>query len=507
MDVIIAARLSKKAKGYAKSGIEDQDEDAREWAQEQGHNVIATVPDTASGTKAMWQRQNLAPWVTDPELMARYHGIVAAKQDRLSRADWSEEADLRKWAEANGKTLFIVDRDLRWPPRDDSHHDDDVAAWNRGAEEAHREWNNTSRRYRRMQKNRKDNNAPTRRAPYGFKTAGVSCGQSPCECWKNQIADHKTFIPDESQARVIREAKDRYLAGETLEAITDDFNSRGVPSPKGGKWWPRTLGKVLRSPSTAGRQMDNSDSTDESQRKTIMTYPGILTWAEHEQIAARMDSRAHRRGISPYNVTLLTGIVFDAAGHTLYSVTNPKGKRIRYYACRKRCGICVPLADADAVAASAVLDVYGNEPHMMRRVIPGKNHFEEIAKLRRDRAELDDLADSYPEQHAALTAEIRRLAKEDRDNPQPDQVKWVKSGRTVAQHWESLDIPGRRDWLKERGFKFTIAKIDEGWEMSYHTTAEVAGTSLGGVRVVRRIMRKQRYAQIRKKNTGNRKTT
>jgi len=118
MDVIIAARLSQKmkSKGGKQTGIESQDEDARDWAKEQGHNVVATVGDHASGTKAMWERKALKPWVTDPELMAKYQGIVAAKQDRLSRADWRDEAELRMWTENNGKVLFIVDRDVRWPP-------------------------------------------------------------------------------------------------------------------------------------------------------------------------------------------------------------------------------------------------------------------------------------------------------------------------------------------------------------------------------------------------------
>src|SRR5258708_2242523 len=93
--VIIAARLSQE-RGKTQTGIDSQDEDAREWAEEKGHEVVETVRDKQSGTLAMWQRPNLRPWVTQPDLMARYDGIVAAKQDRLSRAKWRDETDIRR---------------------------------------------------------------------------------------------------------------------------------------------------------------------------------------------------------------------------------------------------------------------------------------------------------------------------------------------------------------------------------------------------------------------------
>src|SRR5580704_787209 len=145
MRLILAARLSQTMRGQ--TGNDTQDMDARDWAKDAGHQIVATVADRKSGTAAMWDRPKLRPWVTDPDLMAQYDGIVAAKQDRLSRADWSDEARIRLWAEEHGKTLFIVDRNLQWPPR----NADDRERWSNGAEQARREWENTSKRYRRMQ--------------------------------------------------------------------------------------------------------------------------------------------------------------------------------------------------------------------------------------------------------------------------------------------------------------------------------------------------------------------
>jgi DNA invertase Pin-like site-specific DNA recombinase len=459
MEVIIAARLSQKHAGRGQSGIESQDEDAREWAEGQGHNVIATVADHASGTKAMWERPNLGQWVTDFALMDRYQGIVAAKQDRLSRADWRDEAELRMWAENNGKTLFIVDRELRWPPREGAHHEDDVSSWNDGAEAAHREWANDSRRYKRMQKQRRSNNELTGRAPYGYRITGILCGQTPCRCSERKIDDHKTLTIYEPEAEIVREAVRRYLDGETLKQIADDLNTRG-----GRKWHVSTLAKMLHSPSIAGRRMDNYEGRDKTrERKTILRYQGIIEWTEHEQLVARLDSRAHRKGISPQNVFLLTGLIFDVSGHPMYGQKFNAKTPWFYYYCRQCANGGMRVDDADAEANDLITFVYGKEPHEVRRVIPGNNYFEQIARLRQDRAELDDLSPEYEDRHAALTAEIRRLAVLPAE---PDSVEWVPSDVTVAEHWRTLDTGGRRDWLKERHYIFIAYKAGSLWNLS-----------------------------------------
>jgi site-specific DNA recombinase len=465
MDVIVAARLSKKIKGKAQTTITSQDLDGREWAEQEGHNVVATVADAASGKLAMWQRPNLGPWVTDPELMTKYQGIVAAKQDRLSRADWRDEGDMRRWAEDNDKTLFIVDHNLRWPPRNDANRDDDISRWNDGAEQARREWNEASRRYKRMQKALITDNYLVGKASYGYRAMGVNCKESPCRCYElRNEEDHKTLTIHEPEAQVIREAKRRYLErGEAVKSICDDFNARRIPSPMwrgepGRHWHIKTLADLLRNPAIAGRRMD-------ANGKTVLRFEGIVTWQEHEQLVARLDSRANRKGISPANTYLLTGILFDEAGYPMYGVSHRK--RWHYYRCH-HCGFAIHMGQADQEVSDAVIEIYGHLPHMVKRVIPGANHFETIARLRQDRNELNDLADDYTERHAEITAEIRRLTKLDAEHPQPDEVKWAPDGKTIRQHWESLDNAARRDWLRENGWKITVIKDSEmpnGWRL------------------------------------------
>ena len=50
-------------------------------------------------------------------------------------------------------------------------------------------------------------------------------------------------LPAELVERISRQR----LAGATLQAIADQLNEEGVPTAHGGaRWWPSTLGKVLR---------------------------------------------------------------------------------------------------------------------------------------------------------------------------------------------------------------------------------------------------------------------
>jgi hypothetical protein len=290
------------------------------------------------------------------------------------------------------------------------------------------------------------------RAPYGYRIAQA------------ESTDHKTLVIEPTEATIIRDAVHRYLsAGESIAKICDDLNARGIPSPTwkgepGKHWHVKTLAELLRSPSIAGHRID-------AHGKTILRYEGIISWQDHERIIKRMDSRANRKGISPANAFMLTGVIHDVSGHPMYGVVHRN--RWRYYYC-KSCGFTVHIDEAERRVSEAVLQDHGHLPHMVPRLIPGKNYFEEIARLRQDRNELneDELgAEVYDQRHAEITAEIRRLSNLPAE---PDEVKRVKSGKTIVQHWKTLNPAGRRDWLKENGWKITVIKDDEspdGWRM------------------------------------------
>jgi DNA invertase Pin-like site-specific DNA recombinase len=309
------------------------------------------------------------------------------------------------------------------------------------ASKDHKESKDKSERVRAAQVEIRANKGVLGRLTYGYRAVG------------NRKDKHPVIY--EPEARVVREAVERYLdRGESLAVICDDFNARGILGPTGKPWIVSTLGRLLRNPTLAGRQMNNRDNGEETT--TILEFEGIITYPQHEQLVERLDSRAHRQGISPANVFMLTGVLFDDAGHPMY------GKLSRYnycYACRKGCGISVRVEEADAEVTRLVLDLFGHQPHMVRKLVPGKNYLDQIARKRQDIRELDPEAEDYDSKLAKLRAELAEL----RSLPsEPDHVDWVLSGKSIAEHWQSLSIAARRDWLKENGWKVTASKHESG---------------------------------------------
>lgn len=315
-----------------------------------------------------------------------------------------------------------------------------LAAW-----KDHKESQDKSERVRIAQSHIRSNQALLGKLPYGYRSAGPKYGKHP-----------EIYQPE---ARIIREAVDRYLhQGESLDDICADFGRRQIPPQRRGKsWHASTLGRLLRNPSIAGRQMNNRDSKDQ-EREVILRFEDIavITRPEHEQIAARMDSRAHRKGISPANSFMLTGLLTDEAGHPMWA------KRSRYnycYACRKGCGLSIRVEEADAQITHEITETYAQVTHVVRNLVSGESYLDQIARKRQDIRELDPEAENYDTRLAELRGELAHL----RSLPsKPDHIEWVKSGKTVAQHWRSLDTAGRRDWLREAGYHYVVCQQPDG---------------------------------------------
>lgn len=429
MRVLIAARLSQLADGQ--TGLDTQDRESQAWALGAGHEVVHLSADHKSGTTAPWDRPELRPWVTEPELMAQYDAVVAYRLDRLSRGDNESTNAIEKWAHDNGKQLLTVDG-LVYPCEGT-----DGIRWDVTKRIAHQEWLGYSEKYKRMQEYLRSQGALVGRQPYGYAIAGE--------------AKSKTLVIEQTEAEVIRDAAAAYLAGKTLQAICDELNAAGrLPRPYGkGKarrtvyWAPKTLSGALRNPVVYGRREDGDG-------RCILKVPPILTRDVWQQVTDRMDERATRKGISQSGTpALLTSIISCAVcWGPMYKIMSggPKNKnRKPYYYCRKGCKSLVSMADADAAAEVYLLQRYGANERTLTRVIPGSAHADEIADVKHDLRDLDPDADDYDERHAGLRAELARLKALPATAP---RVITEQTGETVAQYWDRQDAAGRRAMLK-----------------------------------------------------------
>jgi DNA invertase Pin-like site-specific DNA recombinase len=279
MRLLLAARLSRlSANGEQGLGIDTQDERATEWSAREGHEIIAVTADTKSGTVAPWDRPKLRPWVTDPEKMALYDGILAYRNDRLSRGCWDDEARIRMWAKDNGKHLVIVDGP-QWPPRDDG----DRWQWEAMSIQARKEWEAIRERSMRAQKKLRDDGKLVGTPPWGFEVTGRKYD--------------KTMVPTDLGREYIPLIFGCCIAGESLASIAAWLHAEGVPSPNGREFWQvHAVARIIRNPAYMGRRcaQDRQDS-NRTYTRVILTCEAIVDAATFKRAKQRADGAAETR--------------------------------------------------------------------------------------------------------------------------------------------------------------------------------------------------------------------
>lgn len=80
--------------------------------------------------------------------------------------------------------------------------------------------------------------------------------------YRSDVDDKNIWFIEESEASVIREIFHRYLRGERIQKICDDFNARGIPSPNGDTWYQTSMGMILKNEKYVG---------DVTMQKTVVT--------------------------------------------------------------------------------------------------------------------------------------------------------------------------------------------------------------------------------------------
>jgi DNA invertase Pin-like site-specific DNA recombinase len=447
--LLLAARLSKKAgkadKYQQGIGIETQDKLGREWAERQRNfttvhgtystvKVIDTAADYKTGRVAPWKRKNLRPWVTRPEMMARYDGILAYKNDRLSRGAWDDETEIRQWASKHGKVLVIVDGP-QWPPR----HDGDFWQWTAQAQQAAKEWEEIRERNMRSQKELREKGKLVGRCPWGYEPFG--------ELY------NKTIMPTGQCREFAPQVFQRKVDGDSLMDIARWLDTTDAEPKYGGSWSPKSVANMIRNRTYMGQHQD------ENGRLLIAVEAVVDAKLWQQANDALTNSPVGRRGPTSGKTALLTGCLFcpvcpkDGKHAPMYRV-NSRGRGF-YYRCaghlpqRRGCGSMIKLDTLD----QAVIDRLSRAPDKwtVMQLIPGENYDIEIAEVR---LALDDLGKLHLSDDEE-DAERKRLRKE-RDrleeankHKRPDEWKPIDTDRTVGQEFARRDFDGRREMLLE----------------------------------------------------------
>lgn len=420
--VIIAARLSRKKKdARGEPGIETQDEHSREWCETQGLRVIAMVADYKSGRVAPWHRKNLKPWVTRPELMQLYKGIVAYKNDRLSRGDWEDESEIRKWASKHGKRLMIVNGP-QWPPR----HEGDRWQWEASAMQSNKEWEEIRERSMRAQKQLRNEGKLVGRVPWGYEIIGKKYDRMPVV-----TEEGKRYIPQVFQ---------RIAEGQTCHKVAEWLGAGPRPGIT-----PRTIQRMIRNRFYTGTRLNTKGQPQ------LLKIPPLVDAKLWRQANNRLDNgKRGKRGPANGAPALLTSVLFCARCHSPMYRIHPPGRGY-WYRCNghspanKGCGNNVHLETTDAHVI--ILLSQSDELWPDWQKIEGENHDIELAQIKlelRDLAAKDLPDDEYDAELARLRAERDRIAALPNT---PDRWEKTYSGETIGEHFGSLDYAGKRAML------------------------------------------------------------
>jgi site-specific DNA recombinase len=269
----------------------------------------------------------------------------------------------------------------------------------------------------------------------------------------------------EHEARVIREATAKLLAGSSLRAVAAGLNRAGYRTSQGAYWRPSNLKRVLTSHRIIGVRVHNGTEYPGQ-------WPAILDRETWERVGLVLNAEARFKGAAKKagRSYLLTGMIVCGycGDHPMvgYSSADPRDKRMRrrYYCktvddrgVRVGCGKVSRLAEpVEALVSEAVLQVLDSE--RMAKVLTAAATTEEMAGLvgayQERKLKLEDLVADYAS--GLLNREQLAQAKAIVEDAMEDlrrRMAKLQSGRALAsvppgqsfrEAWGTADLDWRR---------------------------------------------------------------
>ncbi|TXH10233.1 MAG: recombinase family protein [Spirochaetes bacterium] len=211
----------------------------------------------------------------------------------------------------------------------------------------------------------------------------------------------------ESEAAVVREMVDRYLAGQSLRSLTIWLNESQVAPSVAASWQTTAVRQVLSSGRIAGLREHRGEVIGQA------VWPAIITPVQRDRVLARMAARSVTKTRTARTYLLSGMLRCGRCGNRLYSQarhSNPQN-RIRRYVCLKGpdhggCGrLTVVAAPVEELLAEAVLARLDSP--QLADVLAGKATADAdvsalAAQVDADQERLDELAGLYAD--GAITA-------------------------------------------------------------------------------------------------------
>jgi site-specific DNA recombinase len=449
MRALIATRLSHFTD--ASTSIERQAEGATGYASFHGWSPVATTEDVdVSGAVSPWERADLGPWLTDPELIAQWDVLVVAKLDRLSRSI----VDLHhmiEWCDAHGKTFVSVAESL-----DLSTATGRMVAKMIGL---FAEWE-----LARMSERQTDARKKLRAmgawaggvAPYGYDT-------------QTDGSQHYLTVND-AQAEVIAYAVAMIIAGKSVRQTAHAMTAEGFAAPRGGKWNASTLGSMLRNPIIHGVLTHGGKPVLGDDGMPVRLAGACITDETWETLQGKLAAGSTRDGrTGHHNAALLAGVVRCFCGAPLYMGRRKNGYNLYRHADGVECSAnSYTASHVESAAVSALLAAVGDVERTERQLVKGRGHGAQIKAVAASITELDKSfeagdvpATAYGRMQARLETKLAEYTALNELVPvaeRDDHWTDVPTGQTYAEYWQTLDDESRGQFLRDNGVSVRVSR-------------------------------------------------
>lgn len=431
------------------------------WTEPHGHTPVHITEDLdISGAIAPFDRPELGPWLSDPELVEQWDIIVIAKLDRLSRS-MLDFLTFCEWCKANDKTIVSVDESLDFTTPMGEAFMGMLMIF--------------AQFERRMIAQRRADAAATMRLDARWGGGHVPYGY---ERYKKDSAWY--LRPNRKQREVIRRIAQLRIDGHSRAYIVRQLNSENIPGPTGGPWIATSLAQMMTDPRLLGYVTHNAELVRDESGMAVRRKPLLddSTWEQLQLAESRGGTRTTGLDREP---SLLLRIAYCRCGSLMYNHRKTFTKQLKAgpkeytyidYICRKRvdgreCNQpSIRESVLDAIVSDWLLEMIGDQETMITIRHPASDTSRRRSELAEAIGHLQGLMVAEPASTAVWAASIVQLQAElDRLADTGDRAAWTEArpaGTLYRDHWEALDQAGRQAFLERAGVRAYVGGLPPG---------------------------------------------
>lgn len=433
----IYCRISDDREGR-KAGVRRQQEDCEALAKRRRWKVAGIYVDNDVSAWSGKSRPQYRRMLSDIKA-GLVDGVVVWHQDRLVRHPKELEEFFEICDAAAVREMATVTGDIDLGTDDGRFHARILGAV------ARKESDDKSRRIRRkmeeLAKEGRGKGGGTR--PFGFNEDRVTINKS--------------------EAKLIRQAATRVLAGESIRGICRDWTTKGIPTVSGGIWNPSVVKRILTAPRTAGLREHGGVIVAEAEWKPI------LTREQYERLNLVLgDPRRRKNGAGSARKYLLTGHIYCAVCDAKL-VARPKQDGRRCYCCAKGpgfkgCGkirsLSEPIEELVAESIFAAMDFSSVDRALKRQDGSMSTERRLLDAIRVEEEALDQLARDFYAERVLSRSEFlaAKRAIEAKIEDARSELSKIESGRVF------MDFPRSERALRaawgERGLEWRRTVVD-----------------------------------------------